>query len=143
MRTARLLVAVGAPLLCAVAAHAQQGGAAAPAAPPAPNPRAGLSVLLDGSDLLVQRRRFEAGNRTYWHTHEKGFLILVEKGRARVQKRGEPMKELAPGDVDYTPPGVLHWHGAAPNETFIQIGTSFGGAINFTDPVTDAQYEGR
>ena len=100
-------------------------------------------MLLDGSDLVVQRRRFDAGNRTYWHTHDKGFLILVEKGRARVQKQGEAMKELTTGDVDYTPPGVLHWHGAAPQEEFIQVGVSFGGAINFTDPVTDAQYNGK
>jgi quercetin dioxygenase-like cupin family protein len=64
----------------------------------------------------------------------------VESGRARVQKRGEPMKELGPGDVDYTPPNVFHWHGGA---DFVQIGVSFGGGINFTEPVTDAEYNGR
>jgi len=97
---------------------------------------------MDSADLLSQRRRFDAGNRSYWHTHEKGFLILVESGVARVQKKGERMKELRAGDVDYTPPNVLHWHGAGPNEPLIQLGMSFGGAINFTEPVTDVQYNG-
>jgi quercetin dioxygenase-like cupin family protein len=98
---------------------------------------------MDAEGLLVQRRRFEAGNRTYWHSHEQRLLILVERGRARVQRQGGPMLELGPGEVDYTPPNVLHWHGAAPTEEFIQVGVSFGGGISFTDPVTDAQYHGR
>lgn len=129
------------------ALYGQQSASAPPAVPAAaaqaPNPRAGNSVVMDAEGLLVQRRRFEAGNRTYWHAHEKGFLMLVESGRARVQKQGEPMRELGPGDVDYTPPGVVHWHGAAPDEPFVQIGVSFGGGITFTDPVTDAEYRGQ
>jgi quercetin dioxygenase-like cupin family protein len=53
------------------------------------------------------------------------------------------MRELGPGDVDYTPPNVLHWHGAAPNDDFVQVGLLFGGGITFADPVTDAEYNGR
>jgi quercetin dioxygenase-like cupin family protein len=98
---------------------------------------------MEANGLLVQRRRFDAGNRTYWHSHERGFLIMVEEGRARVQKRGEPMKELKVGDTDYTPPNVEHWHGAAPKEGFVQVGVSFGGGIKFLDPVTDAEYQGK
>jgi len=121
----------------------QPGAQPQPGAAPAPNARAGNSALMDANGLLVQRRRFDAGNRTYWHTHEKGFLIMVEEGRARVQKKGEPMKELRAGDTDYTPPNVLHWHGATPNEGFVQVGVSFGGGIMFVDPVTDAEYAGK
>ena len=98
---------------------------------------------MDANGLLVQRRRFDAGNRTYWHSHETGFLILVEQGSARVQKKGEAMKELRVGDTDYTPPNVVHWHGASPSEGFVQVGVSFGGAIKFLDPVTDAEYAGK
>ena len=53
--------------------------------------------------------------------------MFVEKGRGRVQRRGEPMKELGPGEVDYTPPGVEHWHGAAPNDDMIQLAVVVGG----------------
>ena len=105
--------------------------------------QAGFSETMPSNDLQVQRRLYRAGNRTYWHTHEKGFLFLVESGHARAQKRGEPMRELGPGDVDYTPPNVLHWHGAPPNDDFVQVGLLFGGGITFADPVTDAEYNGR
>src|SRR5262245_27331321 len=133
----KLLFLHGILLAAAVSLVAQvpQPGAPRPGAAPAPNARAGNSVLMEANGPLVQRRRFEAGNRTYWHTHEKGFLILVEEGRARVQKKSEAMKELRAGDTDYTPPNVVHWHGAAPGEGFVQIGVSFGGNIMFLDPV--------
>ena len=141
-RTLILVTAILLTIAIALFARAQQ-----PAPPqqgaPAPNARAGNSVVMDANGLLVQRRRFEAGNRTYWHKHERGFLILVEEGRARVQKKGEPMKELGPGETDYTPPNVLHWHGAAPKESFMQVGVSFGGGIEFLDPVTEAEYQGK
>lgn len=155
MATSKTMYLLRAALVCVMCTvvSAQQSAAPSPATPqqpdaaaaggPAPSARAGFSVVMEGDGLLVQRRRFEAGNRTYWHSHERGFLLLVERGRARTQRLGEAMKELAPGEVDYTPPGVLHWHGAAAAEEFIQIGVTFGGGITFTDPVTDAQYNGK
>jgi hypothetical protein len=46
--------------------------------------------------------------------------------------------------IDYAPPGVEHWHGAAPNEPLVQLGVvPFGGGIKFLEPVTDAQYSGQ
>ena len=105
--------------------------------------RVGGSVPIE-SEFVAGERRFEAGNRTYWHTHAGGFLLFVKEGRARVQTRGEPMRELGPGEIDYAPPGVEHWHGAAPDQAFIQLGVvPFGGGIEFLEPVTDGQYEGR
>src|SRR4051794_19336166 len=97
---------------------------------------------LEGSNL--GRRKFAPGNRTYWHSHEGGFVMFVEKGRGRVQRRGQPMKELGPGEVDYTPPGVEHWHGAGPSDEMIQLAVVVGGGgIQFKDPVTDAEYDGK
>ena len=73
-----------------------------------------------------------------------GASVPVQEGRARVQTRGQPMKELGPGEVDYAPPGVEHWHGAAPNEPLLQLGVvPYGGGIKFLEPVTDAQYNGQ
>ena len=104
--------------------------------------RVGGSVNVE-SDINTALRRFEPGNRTYWHSHEGGFILFVHEGRARVQRRGEPMKELDRGEIDYVPPGVEHWHGAAPNDAFVQLGVvPFGGGITFLEAVTDAQYNG-
>jgi quercetin dioxygenase-like cupin family protein len=105
--------------------------------------RTGGSVPVE-SNINTALRRFEPGNKTYWHSHEGGFILFVQEGRARVQTRGEPMKELGPGGIDYAPPGVEHWHGAAPNEPLVQLGVvPFGGGIKFLEPVTDAQYAGQ
>ena len=106
--------------------------------------RVGNSKTMELEGTNVNRRTFDPGNRTYWHSHEGGFIMFVEKGRGRVQHRGEPMKELGPGELDYTPPGVEHWHGAAPGESMIQLAVVVGGGgIQFKDPVTDAEYQGK
>ena len=104
--------------------------------------RVGGSVGVE-SNAILGLRRFEPSNRTYWHSHEGGFILFVQEGRARVQQRGQQMKELGPGEIDYTPPGVEHWHGAAPDEPLMQLGVvPFGGGITFLEAVTDAQYNG-
>lgn len=45
----------------------------------------GTSTAMEGKDLTIARRRFEPGARTYWHSHDRGQLLLVEQGRMRVQ----------------------------------------------------------
>lgn len=142
---------VGVMLLIAIAATLRRGAEGQPATPPTLTPaeqaeriaRTGASVPVE-SNINTALRRFEPGNKTYWHSHEGGFILFVHEGRARVQRRGEPMKELGPGEIDYAPPGVEHWHGAAPNEPLLQLGVvPFGGGIKFLEPVTDAQYRGQ
>lgn len=103
----------------------------------------GRSDVLDAKDLSVGRRSFEPGARTAWHSHDKGQLFLVEAGRARTQKKGQPVKELGAGDSDYTAPNVMHWHGAAANERLVQVMVGFGGDTKWSDKVTDAEYAAR
>jgi len=103
----------------------------------------GRSDALDSKDLGVGRRSFEPGARSAWHSHDKGQLLFVEEGRARVQRKGEAIKELKPGDSDYTPPNVVHWHGAVPAERYVQVAVSFGGDIKWMEKVTDAEYSGK
>jgi quercetin dioxygenase-like cupin family protein len=102
----------------------------------------GVSTGLEAAGLSVSRRRFEPGARSAWHYHENGQLLFVEEGRARTQKRGQPMKEMGPGDSDYTAPRVEHWHGAAPHEHFIQVAVGFGEGITWLEKTTDGQYDG-
>ena len=103
----------------------------------------GKTVVMDGKDLSVARRRFEPGARTAWHSHDRGQLLLVEEGRLRTQKKGQAIKELGVGESDYTAPNLVHWHGAVPGQALVQLNVGFGGETKWLDPVTDAQYRGR
>jgi 4-carboxymuconolactone decarboxylase len=130
----------------AISGAAQQ----APAPAPAPGPGAarftGKQTMLEsgGSETLrVARGRFEAGTRSYWHSHDNGQLIFVQEGRGRVQRRGEALKEIGLHESDYTGPGIVHWHGAAPDQHAVLATVAFGGATQWLDEVPEAQYLGR
>lgn len=55
---------------------------------------------------------FEPGARSAWHTHPAGQLLIVTGGTGWVQEENGRKREIKPGDVVWTPPGVKHWHGA-------------------------------
>ena len=103
----------------------------------------GTSTTMDGKDLSAARRSFEAGARSYWHSHDNGQLLFVEKGTMRTQKRGGKMLELKTGESDYTAPNVVHWHGAGPKEPLVQINVGFSGGSKWYEAVTDDQYNGK
>jgi quercetin dioxygenase-like cupin family protein len=103
----------------------------------------GTSTVMEGKDLSAARRHFDAGARTYWHSHDRGQLLLVEEGRMRVQRRGQPMRELGSGESDYTGAGIVHWHGAAPDQPLTQINVGFGGGTKWLDEVTSDEYNGK
>jgi len=100
----------------------------------------GKSDVMDGKDLTAARRHFDAGARTWWHSHDNGQLLLVEQGRMRAQKKGQAVRDYGVGDTDYTPPNVAHWHGAAPDQPLVQINVQFGGQTKWFDEVTAAEY---
>jgi quercetin dioxygenase-like cupin family protein len=87
---------------------------------------------------------FEASARNNWHKHPGGQLLLVTDGKGYYQERGKPARPLKKGDVIEIPPGVEHWHGAAPDSDFTHIGispnTQKGGAV-WLAPVTDEEYK--
>jgi 4-carboxymuconolactone decarboxylase len=104
----------------------------------------GKTVTIDSTGVGVTRRRFEAGARTAWHSHPRGQLLLVEEGRARMQKQGQPIKEMGPGESDFTGPNIVHWHGAAPTEPLVHVAVGFGGGeTKWLEKVTDEQYLGK
>lgn len=118
--------------------HAQQS-----ATPPGEDARfTGKTSTLDAKSVTASRRQFDAGARSAWHSHALGQLIFVEEGRARVQKRGQRIRELGPGESDYTPANVEHWHGAVPAQALTQVAVGFGGATKWMDKVTDTEYAG-
>ena len=103
----------------------------------------GKSDVMDGKDLTAARRHFDAGARTYWHSHDNGQLLLVEQGKMRAQKRGQAARDYGVGDTDYTPPNVVHWHGATPDQPLVQINVQFGGQTKWFDEVTAAEYDAK
>ena len=113
--------------------------------PPAANsPRfTGKTEVMESKDLSIARRRFEPGARTAWHSHDRGQLLMVEQGRMRAQKRGEPIKEYGVGESDYTAMDVVHWHGAAAAQALVQLNVGFGGGAKWFEDVTDAEYQGK
>jgi quercetin dioxygenase-like cupin family protein len=93
--------------------------------------------------LVVNRVSFEPGARTNWHSHPFGQTLYVVAGLGLVQKEGEAMREIRPGDVVWIPPGEKHWHGGSPANGMTHIAMQEaldGNTATWMEPVTDAQY---
>ena len=119
-----------------------QANQAAPQGAPGANPArfTGKSTVMEAKELTAARRSFEAGARTFWHSHDKGQLLLVEEGRMRTQQRGKAVRELGVGQSEYAGPNVVHWHGATPSQALVQINVGFGGETKWLEEVTAADY---
>ena len=93
--------------------------------------------------VAAARVSFEPGARTAWHTHPLGQTLYVVSGVGRVQKEGEPVREIRAGDTVWIPPGEKHWHGAAPDHAMTHIAMQEavdGSAVEWLEQVSDADY---
>ncbi|WP_433735651.1 (R)-mandelonitrile lyase [Pseudomonas putida] len=89
---------------------------------------------------------FEPGARSAWHTHPAGQRLVVVAGVGLTQEWGKPVQEILPGDVIVCPPGVKHWHGAAPSSAMTHLavtGTVDGKNVDWLEKVSDDQYNAR
>jgi quercetin dioxygenase-like cupin family protein len=89
---------------------------------------------------------FEPGARSAWHTHPAGQRLVVLLGVGLTQESGKPVQVIRPGDVIACPPGVKHWHGAAPTTAMTHLavtGTAGGNNVNWMEKVSDEQYNAR
>ena len=69
--------------------------------------------------------------------------MLVTGGRGYYQEWGKEARQLHPGDVVNIPPGVKHWHGAAPDSWFSHIAVEVpaeGASNEWLEPVNDEIY---
>lgn len=73
------------------------------------------------SALTAVEVTFEPGAHTAWHNHPAGQYLVVTSGVGWVQDRGGKKREIRPGDVVWTPPGVAHWHGATPTQAMSHL----------------------
>lgn len=86
---------------------------------------------------------FEPGARSAWHTHPAGQQLVVTSGVGLTQEWGKPVQVIRPGDVVWCPPGVKHWHGAAPSTGMTHLavtGMVDGKNVTWMEKVTDEQY---
>ncbi|MBN8963074.1 MAG: cupin domain-containing protein [Rhizobiales bacterium] len=93
--------------------------------------------------VAAARVAFEPGARTAWHTHPLGQTLYVISGVGRVQKEGEPVREIRAGDTVWIPPGEKHWHGAAPEHAMTHIAVQEavnGSAVEWLEQVSEADY---
>ena len=87
---------------------------------------------------------FAPGARTNWHTHPLGQTLNVLSGVARVQLKGDPVREIHPGDTVVFAPDEVHWHGAAPDHMMVHLAMqetdANGSDVTWLDAVTDDEY---
>ena len=96
--------------------------------------------------LVVNRVSFEPGARTNWHSHPFGQTLYVVAGSGLVQKEGEAVRQIHPGDVVWIPPGEKHWHGGSPTNGMTHLAMQEaldGNTATWMEPVTDAQYSAK
>lgn len=171
--TLRTATAISLLLLASASAGADQAPASGASGPPSASPNTSQTITITRSgsqpssrgsaqyftgtvridplfDANHPSRRsgayvtFEPGARTAWHTHPLGQTLIVTAGTGRVQRWGDPVEEIRPGDVVWTPPGQKHWHGASPTTpmTHIAIQEHVGGkTVDWMEHVTDEQYQ--
>jgi quercetin dioxygenase-like cupin family protein len=101
-------------------------------------------VKNDGIEANALRVTFEPGARNNWHYHPKGQILIVTEGNGLVQKKGERIQLIQPGDVVVIMANEVHWHGAAPSSVFTHIAVQlFDQGIAETiwlEAVTDEEY---
>ena len=156
----RVAMCIAAPIACA--AEPQGSAHTAAAAPAQQITRAGEQTSTFGSaEYFTGRVRvdplftpnesinaygsyvsFEPGARSAWHTHAAGQRLVVTSGIGLTQEWGGSVQAIRQGDVVWCPPGVKHWHGAAPNSamTHLAVGSTVNGkSVTWMEKVTDEQ----
>lgn len=86
---------------------------------------------------------FSAGARTAWHTHPLGQTLFIVSGTGWVQKEGDAVARVAPGDVVWIPPHVRHWHGASAESamTHFAVAEALDGvSVTWMEKVSDEDY---
>ena len=106
----------------------------------------GAWVAGQGLAATAAQSHFAGGSgvRSNWHSHGGFQVLMAEEGRGLTQVRGGPVQEMLPGMPHHVGPGVVHWHGAAPDEHMVQLALMGGeGPTKWLEPVSDKDYLGQ
>ncbi len=85
---------------------------------------------------------FEPGARTAWHSHTGTQLLIIVRGRCRVQKHGGPISEAGVGEIVSIEPGEVHWHGASAETATTHVAVNVDVETDWLGKVSDAEYSG-
>jgi quercetin dioxygenase-like cupin family protein len=86
---------------------------------------------------------FEPGARTAWHTHPLGQTLIITAGCGWIQRDGDPVEEVHPGDVIWFEPNEKHWHGATATNGMSHIAIQEnldGKVVDWLEQVNSQQY---
>ena len=89
--------------------------------------------------MTINTVSFTPCARTYWHSHEKGQILIVLAGRGLIQSDGGPVWVMRAGDTIWAPPGERHWHGASAGSFVIHTAISLG-ATSWAEAVSDDEF---
>ncbi|MCF0041450.1 (R)-mandelonitrile lyase [Dyadobacter fanqingshengii] len=83
------------------------------------------------NDFMMGSVTFEAGARTFWHSHPRGQVLIVTEGNGFYQEKGKTAQPIKKGDVVNIPENTEHWHGAAAKTKMVHIAiTNYEGETN-------------
>jgi len=103
-----------------------------------------IAMAAGAGRVRALRVTFEPGARTAWHAHPHGQILHVLSGVGRVQRAGEPVQVVHPGDSVWFEPGERHWHGAAPDALMahlaIQQTDADGNSATWFEQVSEGEY---
>ena len=120
------------------ASYAQRGTPATSSQPTSGCPGQAMSVQATGAytpkpvaEIVINGQPapgaiWQPGERSFWHCHAGGQIMMLFDGTGRVQQRGQKARTLHKGDTEYAGSGVEHWHGAMPDTTAHFYQTSIG-----------------
>lgn len=92
---------------------------------------------------MASQVTFQPGARSAWHSHPAGQMLVVTSGTGWLQEWGGARREIRPGDVIWTPPGVKHWHGGTTTNRVSHIAiqeTVNGEVVRWMEHVSEEQY---
>ena len=99
-----------------------------------------LAAADEGLPVVVYRVEFEDGARTHWHVHSGVQWLMILEGRVRVQKWGEPARDVGVGDAVMIAPGEKHWHGALAGARGVHLAINVNLVTEWLEPVSDEEY---
>jgi quercetin dioxygenase-like cupin family protein len=89
--------------------------------------------------VTINTVNFTPCGRTYWHSHERGQVLIVLAGQGLIQAEDGPVFVMRAGDTIWAPPGERHWHGATPGSFVTHTAISLG-VTSWALPVSDEQF---
>ena len=85
---------------------------------------------------------YAPGSKLNWHIHPGGQYLLITEGTGYYQEKGKPARIVHKGDIIKCLPGVVHWHGAAQNNSFSYVAVTpvTKGKTIWLEPISDEEY---